>query len=84
MVKGVHESSNSQFARLEEPKRRLAALNPSRTSLVPAHDGILMQPVENGEAALNATSVPLEPALTSENRPNGGGEGAFGDGKDSQ
>ncbi|XP_027366544.1 uncharacterized protein LOC113872872 [Abrus precatorius] len=35
----VQESSNSQFARLEELKRRLEALNPSRASTNPYHDG---------------------------------------------
>ncbi|XP_047168534.1 uncharacterized protein LOC124837263 [Vigna umbellata] len=35
----VQESSNSQFARLEELKRRLEALNPSRASTNLYHDG---------------------------------------------
>ncbi|KHN15692.1 uncharacterized protein LOC114401470 [Glycine soja] len=35
----VQESSNSQFARLEELKRRLEALNPTRTSTNLYHDG---------------------------------------------
>ncbi|KAK4280428.1 hypothetical protein QN277_012053 [Acacia crassicarpa] len=34
----VQESSNSQFSRLEELKRRLEALNPSRASTTPQHD----------------------------------------------
>ncbi|CAJ1977119.1 unnamed protein product [Sphenostylis stenocarpa] len=35
----VQESSNSQFARLEELKRRLEALNPGRASANISHDG---------------------------------------------
>ncbi|KAI4378124.1 hypothetical protein MLD38_015652 [Melastoma candidum] len=69
----VQESSNSQFARLEELKRRLAALNPSRASPVSTHDGILMEPVKDGAAAVNAASVLLEPVGGGESKPNGGG-----------
>ncbi|TYH77736.1 hypothetical protein ES332_D04G175300v1 [Gossypium tomentosum] len=37
----VQESSNSQFARLEELKRRLEALNPSRASALSSHVSFL-------------------------------------------
>ncbi|XP_054802631.1 uncharacterized protein LOC129306199 isoform X1 [Prosopis cineraria] len=37
----VQESSNSQFARLEELKRRLEALNPSRASTTVHHDNTI-------------------------------------------
>ncbi|KAI8564706.1 hypothetical protein RHMOL_Rhmol03G0202400 [Rhododendron molle] len=53
----VQESSNTQFARLEELKRRLEALNPSRSSISVSYDGKSMGPIENS-LALDASSVP--------------------------
>ncbi|KAA8533796.1 hypothetical protein F0562_031313 [Nyssa sinensis] len=53
----VQESSNTQFARLEELKRRLEALNPSRSSTSVPYDGILMMPGQSSPA-LDASSVP--------------------------
>ncbi|OWM79494.1 uncharacterized protein LOC116206392 isoform X1 [Punica granatum] len=58
----VQESSNSQFSRLEELKRRLEALNPARSSTCVPSDGKLTGGVQNG-TVLDASSVPqlLEP-----------------------
>ncbi|KAI4320044.1 hypothetical protein MLD38_033566 [Melastoma candidum] len=56
----VHESSNSQFARLEELKETNCSTEPKQNI------------TSSCSSALNATSVPPEPALTSKNRPNGG------------
>ncbi|XVF12403.1 hypothetical protein REPUB_Repub08aG0115100 [Reevesia pubescens] len=70
----VQESSNSQFARLEELKRRMEALNPSRTSTLSHHD-IKAIGSAQGAAIIDASSVPqtTEPASTvSENVPNQG------------
>ncbi|KAI4363633.1 hypothetical protein MLD38_019825 [Melastoma candidum] len=81
----VQESSNSQFARLEELKRRLTALNPSRASPVSTQDGILMEPIKDGAAAVNAASVPPEPVSGGENKQNVGGilvKGAAGEGEE--
>ncbi|KAK4783939.1 hypothetical protein SAY86_018307 [Trapa natans] len=44
----VQESSNSQFSRLEELKRRLTALNPGRSSLSITQDAKLVQSVGSG------------------------------------
>ncbi|KAG8638462.1 uncharacterized protein LOC110630702 [Manihot esculenta] len=52
----VQESSNIQFSRLEELKRRLEALNPSRASTSSPHDG------KSNSTALAAASVPLSTA----------------------
>ncbi|OWM75654.1 hypothetical protein CDL15_Pgr021819 [Punica granatum] len=52
----VQESSNCQYSRLEELKRRLAALNPSRSSSVTL-DGKPVQSVESGTSQ-GASSVP--------------------------
>ncbi|KAL6977642.1 aci13 [Sarracenia purpurea var. burkii] len=46
----VQESSNSQFARLEELKRRLEALNPSRSSSSASYDAKPMGPAQNSLA----------------------------------
>ncbi|KAJ6761270.1 ACI13 [Salix purpurea] len=43
----VQESSSSQFSRLEELKRRLEALNPSRASMSSPHDAIPLGPASN-------------------------------------
>ncbi|KAJ9139949.1 hypothetical protein P3X46_030640 [Hevea brasiliensis] len=51
----VQESSNSQFSRLEELKRRLEALNPSRASTSSLHD------MKSNSAAVDA-SIPLSTA----------------------
>ncbi|KAG5152846.1 hypothetical protein JHK84_029318 [Glycine max] len=48
----VQESSNSQFARLEELKRRLEALNPTRPSTNLYHDG------RSGASSQNSTPQP--------------------------
>ncbi|XP_059450609.1 uncharacterized protein LOC132181419 isoform X2 [Corylus avellana] len=52
----VQESSSMQFARLEELKRRLEALNPSRVSISVPYDGKAVEPPQN-TTATNA-SVP--------------------------
>ncbi|KAJ4955622.1 hypothetical protein NE237_012405 [Protea cynaroides] len=54
----VQESSNSQFSRLEELKRRLEALNPSRASVSDAHDVKAVQPAQDSTAAADAPSNP--------------------------
>ncbi|CAK9135212.1 unnamed protein product [Ilex paraguariensis] len=58
----VQESSSAQFARLKELKRRLEALNPSRSYTSAPYDGNLMGPAKSG-ATLDASSIPatLEP-----------------------
>ncbi|KAG5558479.1 hypothetical protein RHGRI_008424 [Rhododendron griersonianum] len=53
----VQESSNTQLARMEELKRRLEALNPSRSSISVSYDGKPVGPIENS-LALDASSVP--------------------------
>ncbi|KAK3039206.1 hypothetical protein RJ639_027910 [Escallonia herrerae] len=50
----VQESSNTQFSRLEELKRRLEALNPSRSSTSLPSDGSIVAPVST---ALDAPSA---------------------------
>ncbi|CAK9161015.1 unnamed protein product [Ilex paraguariensis] len=59
----VQESSNSQFARLEELKRRLTALNPSRSSTSAPYDGNPMGPTQSSTTR-DASSTPssLDPA----------------------
>ncbi|KDP22349.1 hypothetical protein JCGZ_26180 [Jatropha curcas] len=52
----VQESSNSQFSRLEELKRRLEALNPSRASISNTHDG------KSYSTAPEVSSIPLSTA----------------------
>ncbi|XP_043718209.1 uncharacterized protein LOC122666148 [Telopea speciosissima] len=54
----VQESSNAQFSRLEELKRRLEALNPGRASVSDAHDGKAVQPARNSTAASDSPSNP--------------------------
>ncbi|XP_075483886.1 uncharacterized protein LOC142524044 [Primulina tabacum] len=56
----VQESSNAQFARLEELKRRLEALNPSRSSTYVSHD------VDQTPAQINTTQVGSAVPSTSE------------------
>ncbi|KAA8539857.1 hypothetical protein F0562_026549 [Nyssa sinensis] len=53
----VQESSNTQFARLEELKRRLEALNPSRSSTSVPYDEKSVTPVQSSPA-VDASSVP--------------------------
>ncbi|XP_052186608.1 uncharacterized protein LOC127797608 [Diospyros lotus] len=53
----VQESSNSQFARLEELKRRLEALNPGRSSTSVLNDGKPTGPAQSSQP-LDASSVP--------------------------
>ncbi|XP_050225454.1 uncharacterized protein LOC126674946 [Mercurialis annua] len=68
----VQESSNSQFSRLEELKRRLEALNPSRSSISTSHDGQL------NSTTIDVSSVPLSTEPSSKgpesipNQANGG------------
>ncbi|KAK9291914.1 hypothetical protein L1049_019865 [Liquidambar formosana] len=59
----VHESSNSQFTRLEELKRRLEALNPSRVSTSISHDVTSIRPAQIS-TTVDASLVPhtAEPA----------------------
>ncbi|XVF09752.1 hypothetical protein REPUB_Repub07fG0122800 [Reevesia pubescens] len=73
----VQESSNSQFARLEELKRRMEALNPSRATTLSHHDMKAIG-LPQGAATVDASSVPqtTEPGSTvSENVPNQGNSG---------
>ncbi|KAE8672366.1 hypothetical protein F3Y22_tig00111843pilonHSYRG00102 [Hibiscus syriacus] len=73
----VQESSNSQFARLEELKRRLEALNPSRASTLSSHD-MKAVGVTQGGANIDSSSVPqtTNPGSTvSENATNLGNGG---------
>ncbi|XP_007038538.2 PREDICTED: uncharacterized protein LOC18605463 [Theobroma cacao] len=68
----VQESSNSQFARLEELKRRLEALNPSRASTLSHHDRKAIGSAQ-GAATVDASSVPQTTqsgSTASENVPN--------------
>ncbi|KAE8710776.1 hypothetical protein F3Y22_tig00110319pilonHSYRG00328 [Hibiscus syriacus] len=68
----VQESSNSQFARLEELKRRLEALNPSRSSTLSSHDKKAVGEAQ-GAAVIDSSSVPetTNPGCTvSDNAPN--------------
>lgn len=53
----VQESSSAQFARLEELKRRLEALNPSRSSTSVPYDGNPVVPVQTATTPV-AASVP--------------------------
>ncbi|XP_077248124.1 junctophilin-like protein [Tasmannia lanceolata] len=58
----VQESASTQFSRLEELKRRLEALNPSRasTSDIPLSEDVkLVQKAQINTVALNNTSHPL-------------------------
>ncbi|KAH7557541.1 hypothetical protein ACOSP7_027346 [Xanthoceras sorbifolium] len=57
LSKLVQESSSSQFSRLEELKRRLEALNPSRASTSSPRDGKPMGPAKISTAP-DASSVP--------------------------
>ncbi|XP_034710068.1 uncharacterized protein LOC117932876 [Vitis riparia] len=54
----VQESSHTQFSRLEELKRRLEALNPSRASISGSHDGKLL-PQPQSSTVPDASSTPL-------------------------
>ncbi|KAM1070027.1 hypothetical protein ACFX13_001924 [Malus domestica] len=65
----VQESSSSQFNRLEELKRRLEAMNPSRSSASVSHDGKSMGP--------DAPTVPgsKESGGVAQNIPNPGNGG---------
>ncbi|KHG06817.1 Actin cytoskeleton-regulatory complex PAN1 [Gossypium arboreum] len=73
----VQESSNSQFARLEELKRRLEALNPSRASALSSHDVKAIGLIQ-GAATVESSSVSqttdLRPTF-SDNVPNLGNGG---------
>ncbi|PPR95131.1 hypothetical protein GOBAR_AA25538 [Gossypium barbadense] len=73
----VQESSNSQFARLEELKRRLDALNPSRASALASHD-VKAIGLTQGAATMESSSVSqttdLRPTF-SDNVPNLGNGG---------
>ncbi|KAG4133605.1 hypothetical protein ERO13_D08G104900v2 [Gossypium hirsutum] len=73
----VQESSNSQFARLEELKRRLEALNPSRASALSSHD-VKAIGLTQGAATMESSSVSqttdLRPTF-SDNVPNLGNGG---------
>ncbi|KAF5207005.1 hypothetical protein FRX31_003409 [Thalictrum thalictroides] len=55
----VQESSNTQFSRLEELKRRLEALNPSRPSISGVQDVNSVQATENRPTAADAQSHPV-------------------------
>lgn len=57
----VQESSNSQFARLEELKRRLEALNPGRSSNSVHYDGKPTGPAQNSPAQ-DASPLPTSSA----------------------
>ncbi|KAG8381410.1 hypothetical protein BUALT_Bualt06G0119200 [Buddleja alternifolia] len=59
----VKESSNTQLSRLEELKRRLEALNPSRSSTYVSSDG--NQRPAQASIAPNSSSVPSTSAPTS-------------------
>ncbi|XVF54021.1 hypothetical protein PTKIN_Ptkin05aG0148100 [Pterospermum kingtungense] len=67
----VQESSNSQFARLEELKRRMEALNPSRASTM-SHNDMKAIGFAQGAATIDALSVPQTTergSIVSENVP---------------
>ncbi|XWS61077.1 hypothetical protein CRYUN_Cryun07bG0094900 [Craigia yunnanensis] len=73
----VQESNNSQFTRLEELKRRMEALNPSRASTL-SHQGIKAIGFVQGAATIDVSSVPQTTELgsaVSENVPNQGNGG---------
>ncbi|KAF3433068.1 hypothetical protein FNV43_RR24170 [Rhamnella rubrinervis] len=73
----VQESSNFQFSRLEELKRRLEALNPSRASTSVPHDGKSLGPTQTvmfPDVSSAPPSIEPNPA-TSENVPNKGNGG---------
>ncbi|XP_022724881.1 uncharacterized protein LOC111281395 [Durio zibethinus] len=73
----VQESSNTQFARLEELKRRLEALNPSRASTL-SHQDMKAIGFAQGAPTVDASSASqiTEPGSTvSENVPNQGNGG---------
>ncbi|XP_022765565.1 uncharacterized protein LOC111310399 [Durio zibethinus] len=73
----VQESSNSQFARLEELKRRMEALNPSRASTL-SHNDMKAIGFAHGAATVDASSVPQiteSGSAVSENVPNLGNGG---------
>ncbi|GAB2265294.1 hypothetical protein Dimus_000360 [Dionaea muscipula] len=55
----VQESSNSQYARLGELKRRLEALNPGRASSAATPDCNLVGPVMSTTSTANSTMQPL-------------------------
>ncbi|PON88070.1 RAB6-interacting golgin [Trema orientale] len=71
----VQESSNVQFSRLEELKRRLEALNPSRASS--AYDGVSTGPPQTTVAtdASSATNSTEPGGRVSKNIPNEGNGG---------
>ncbi|KAF6160388.1 hypothetical protein GIB67_019157, partial [Kingdonia uniflora] len=64
----VQESSNTQFSRLEELKRRLEAMNPSRASTSDVHDVKTIQPAENNTPSREPSSI----SQTADNRQNQG------------
>ncbi|XP_031263666.1 uncharacterized protein LOC116121902 [Pistacia vera] len=74
----VQESSNTQFSRLEELKRRLEALNPTRASISSLQDGKPMAPVQISTAPdTSSVSSAVEPGAgitqnASSNQGNGG------------
>ncbi|OMO97969.1 Golgin, RAB6-interacting [Corchorus olitorius] len=73
----VQESSNSQFARLEELKRRLESLNSSGLSTSSHHDGNAVGSAQ-AVVTVDASSVPQTTQLSStvsENVPNQGNGG---------
>ncbi|XP_015878050.1 uncharacterized protein LOC107414452 [Ziziphus jujuba] len=73
----VQESSNSQFSRLEELKRRLEALNPGRASTSVLHDGKSIGPAHSITVP-DASSVPHSVeagGAVNENVPNKGNVG---------
>ncbi|KAG5222221.1 RAB6-interacting golgin [Salix suchowensis] len=85
----VQESSSSQFSRLEELKRRLEALNPSRASMSsPPHDALPLGPASNSPA--QDASIPLSTAPNAgvaeiaPNQTNGGNVQQVTDGKNQQ
>ncbi|KAL4339245.1 hypothetical protein GQ457_08G036050 [Hibiscus cannabinus] len=73
----VQESSNSQFARLEDLKRRLEAMNPTRASTLSSHD-MKAVGIAQGAAIIDSSLVPqaTNPGSTvSYNAPNLGNDG---------
>ncbi|BFG23252.1 hypothetical protein CerSpe_095260 [Prunus speciosa] len=72
----VQESSSSQFTRLEELKRRLEALNPSRSSTSVSYDRKSMGVAQSGTVP-DASTVPrsTESGGVTENTPNPGNGG---------
>ncbi|CAN1265063.1 hypothetical protein LINPERPRIM_LOCUS12138 [Linum perenne] len=65
----VQESSNSQFARLEELKRRIEALNPNRASSTTSPHGSTDSSTTTGAPSIPTSTVP-EGNNASENAPN--------------